>query len=366
MPDMQPIKPEDDFEIPVKRKTGGMTVIRKTALVGKPLVEKPAPPAARLVARSAPRTALPAQPAQKHSLPEPVPEERVMVPTKPVREAPLPPVPRRAGVSAERAGSVYDRLAAEIIRSANLSIPPTDGERLKTIVLARLKDIRDYFETADALTRSSTEGGMGLKPTEAKVVLDVLEPKVTALAAELAAVEKKRAVESRETAAASKAARVSDRSAAEVRARDLAFAAITGKKAVGAPLAAAPAAPDSAHSRAAVRDITPPPSHLVGPVEELRVFTLAEFRKLSREAHEAAFKIRDKIDRLGEQSVADRAAGITAWKESEPVRLYRDLIAAALSLKRPVRDLVAERSKAGSGLTVPEFNAIMELQSLLR
>jgi hypothetical protein len=105
---------------------------------------------------------------------------------------------------------------------------------------------------------------------------------------------------------------------------------------------------------------------LVGPVEELHDLRLADFRRLSRDPHEACLKIRDKVDLLAERSFAEKDRGVKAWQESEINRLYLDLLRASLDGK-PVPEVISAREFDGvPTLSKPEFDAIMELNRKLR
>ena len=107
-------------------------------------------------------------------------------------------------------------------------------------------------------------------------------------------------------------------------------------------------------------------SKLLGPVEELRSMTLKDFRRLSRDPHEATLKITDKIDLLKEESFEKRTAGIKAWQESETNRYYLELLRASLE-GRQMTDIISEKEAKGeSVLNKAEFDAIMELNRKLR
>ncbi|MBI4457888.1 hypothetical protein HY633_02910 [Candidatus Uhrbacteria bacterium] len=120
-----------------------------------------------------------------------------------------------------------------------------------------------------------------------------------------------------------------------------------------------------APSKPTMADVTPI-HKLVGPVEELRQMTIKDFRRLSKDPKEATLKIKDKIDLMGEQSFDVKTQGIKAWQDSEPSRLYLDLLKRSLE-GRPVADLIADReAKSEPTLSKAEFDAIMVLNRTLR
>lgn len=117
--------------------------------------------------------------------------------------------------------------------------------------------------------------------------------------------------------------------------------------------------------RPVVTDIISSPK-LVGPVEELRVMTLADFRALSRDPKEATLKIRDKIDLLGEQSFDMRQRGTRAWQESGANRAYLELLRCLLGGQRFDVAAVDLKAKGQQPPSRAEFDAMMELNRGLR
>lgn len=128
---------------------------------------------------------------------------------------------------------------------------------------------------------------------------------------------------------------------------------------------AAPMPPLASEAKAVMADVKFTPK-LTGPVDELRSLTVKDFRRLSRDPHEATLKIRDKIDLLEEQSFEIKTAGIKAWQDSEVNRLYLDMLRRSLEGK-PIMDVIAEKEgKNEPVLAKNEFDAVMELNRKLR
>jgi len=128
---------------------------------------------------------------------------------------------------------------------------------------------------------------------------------------------------------------------------------------------APPPPPPPLQPRAVVADIRYVPK-LTGPVDELRALALKDFRRLSRDPHEATLKIRDKIDLLADQSFEVKSAGIKAWQDSETNRLYLAMLRSSLEGK-PIMDVIVEKEAKGEPvLSKAEFDAIMELNRKLR
>ncbi|MEK7546161.1 MAG: hypothetical protein AAB554_03750 [Patescibacteria group bacterium] len=109
-----------------------------------------------------------------------------------------------------------------------------------------------------------------------------------------------------------------------------------------------------------------PMARLTGPVEELRAIAIVDFRRLSKDPSEACLKIKDKIDILAEQSYTRRTEAIAAWRASEPVRTYLELMGEGLN-GTPLKDAVAARQAAKKPyLTPEEFQAVAAFSRQLR
>lgn len=116
-----------------------------------------------------------------------------------------------------------------------------------------------------------------------------------------------------------------------------------------------------------VDDVRLQPSMLMGPIDELHVMDLTEFRRLSTNPAQAASRIKDKIDLLAEESVIKQAEGIQAFKESPLNKLYLDLGNQSIATGQAVIDIIDSLLQRGTPtLTVEEFNAISDLNKQIR
>lgn len=124
-------------------------------------------------------------------------------------------------------------------------------------------------------------------------------------------------------------------------------------------------APEEASSRPSMTDVVGPP-RLVGPVEELRRMTVADFRRLSRDPKEACLKVKDKVDLLAERGFGSKSQAAVAWQDSEVNKLYLQLLRQSLE-GMPVVEVIEKRDREGeTTLTKAEFDAIMALNRKLR
>lgn len=82
---------------------------------------------------------------------------------------------------------------------------------------------------------------------------------------------------------------------------------------------------------------------LVGPIDELRIMTMIDFRRLSPDVSVRIQKIRSKIDVIGQDGPHEKIRAVQAVEQSEPMRLYRDLLKRSLISQRSIQELSAEQ-----------------------
>jgi len=106
---------------------------------------------------------------------------------------------------------------------------------------------------------------------------------------------------------------------------------------------------------------------LVGPVDELRGMTLVDFRRLSPDVSVRIQKIRSKIEVIGQDGPHEKIRAVQAVEQSEPVKLYRDLLKQSLVSGRSVEELSAENKSLGKpSLETDELVAIKQFLSQIR
>ncbi|MFH1366961.1 MAG: hypothetical protein ABIH38_03150 [Patescibacteria group bacterium] len=104
-----------------------------------------------------------------------------------------------------------------------------------------------------------------------------------------------------------------------------------------------------------------------GPVEELRMLSLNDFRRIGSDRVSAVRKVYDKINLLKEDSFTRFAAGVKAWRESEVYQLYLEMGRQSMERARTIREVVEERTASGQPyLTEKEFSDLADLNKELR
>lgn len=300
--------------------------------------------------------------------------------------------------------------ADRIVADAKLSF--ATGElrtRFDHIIDARLRDVRDGFETRARLEAPADQGGLGLAGAQLVAVMEAVEAMDAthhrALAAEMAKKKDELRAKKEESA---KGAEATAQKEAQVMAKR--YAEITGRAPTElvAPTPSRPTASpkqetvarrerqiDTDKVRAAIEAAkVPSPSvrpvlseasvpsapsgrpkvedvrferKLAGPVEELRLLTLADFRRLSKDPRQATRKIQDKVELVSQEGYDRRIAAIKAWRESPISRLYVSLSRDALLAGKGIFQVLAEKRAAGEDVpTDEELRAVVELNGSLR
>jgi flagellar biosynthesis GTPase FlhF len=106
---------------------------------------------------------------------------------------------------------------------------------------------------------------------------------------------------------------------------------------------------------------------LVDTIEELRILTLKDFRRLSEDPLQAASRIYDKIQAMERESFTKKLTAIQAWRENEIntlyVRIGQDALLKGKSITSVIDQLKEEKKPY---LTEQEFDAILELNERIR
>ncbi len=106
---------------------------------------------------------------------------------------------------------------------------------------------------------------------------------------------------------------------------------------------------------------------VMGPMEELKRFSIAELRAFGTNPDAATAFIKEKIDLQTQESISKRAEAIRAWQESPLHQLYVQIGNASLTQGTAVNQYIDQQQQSGKEvLTVAEFEAIASLNRQLR
>lgn len=106
---------------------------------------------------------------------------------------------------------------------------------------------------------------------------------------------------------------------------------------------------------------------VMSPIDELRQMTLFEFRRLAQTSQQATQKLLDMVELLAEESLAKKADGINAWKQSQLHQLYVRIGNDSLESGKSVEAVIADAQKENrETLTMEEFSAIADMNQKMR
>ena len=276
---------------------------------------------------------------------------------------------------------------------------PTLDDRFRNIILSRLREVRSAAVTKEILVRAVASGGLGFNTETAERVSALIEKKFDDVQERFAVETQEKLMKWKRSSAARAAQLTVAAEKREEHHREKIYKRFAGsvllKPAREAPplLPAAPAVLELASHAPPPREarliptptlqkkiipaapVAPPPRKLsdvreppklVGPMDELRSMTIADFRRISRDPEIACSKIKNRIDFAGSEGPGQRFEARRAFMESEVARAYRDILTAAFRSGADLTTTINARGAGREGLTAVEFAAVGALMKLLR
>lgn len=280
----------------------------------------------------------------------------------------------------------------QILKIGKLSFTDENQEsRFLSLVSARLRDVRDKNETLELLKRDRSIGGLGLKEESAVKIMDLVEKEFEALNRIKKEGELKKIDEWKKQQEVEKSEKENKEKNEETNKIQERWTKLTGKTSPIEEENNTPKIPEklvvepikqrtdteltSLPQTQKVEPISEPEpkiqeqytSQLTGPIEELRSMSITDFRRISDNPERAIEKIQDKIELLEDESYTKKIQGIMAWQESEPSKIYFEILNKSINEFIPINDILANRAeKKLPSLSQEEFNALLKLNKALR
>ncbi len=250
----------------------------------------------------------------------------------------------------------------------------------------RLKDIRDSQETKDLLVRAVNLGGVGLTEEVASSIIKILdnelarvhedlravkEAEIRALAWKKAVESDKQKVEIEKTVSEEMEGRwqrlIKHKNTKTQEHKNTRTEEQENKKTeVAQALTTSFQSPTPKSPVLTLEDVKFIPK-LVGPLEEMKNFSLDDLRKLSAKPTDAIRRFFDKLEVLRSEAMEKKIAGIGAFKTSPLWQSYLEIVNQALIGEKNPSDVIASRLALNkSEMSQDEFNAIIELSANLR
>lgn len=259
---------------------------------------------------------------------------------------------------------------SKVIAQLPFSVPPDLQNRLRTIVQLYIKEVRDERQTRSAAMRKVLDGGLALSAAQTDTLIDLCNTVSS----------KPQHNVSVPTLKELKSGTVADPSLDETDV-PMKYAA------AAAPAVASPnnnfvhdtlrpvsskeaAQPKPREEKFSLRPASPvkPTMHDItatapsmGPAEEIRYFSLTDFRRLSFSPKESAARLRQLFTNLEEESVMLYLDGLEAWRKSPLYQSYVSLVSEALVTRKTVEQAAKERKS----IEPAEVAAIIEMEDTL-
>ena len=281
-----------------------------------------------------------------------------------------------------------EKQVEEVLGKLGFSVAPEVSGRLKSLVLAKLKDIKSEDETSELLARSIKNGGLGLTESQVDKIIrscrEVEEIKI----AEVPVLKGKSApspmamagkagnmalmVEPPELPMVISPPPLSKRGQGELPKTVLGSATsatpsslplgkgeMTVAKMVSESMAAEPIFKLNAKpmARQSMQDVTAS-SNEMGPVEEIKSITLADFRRLSGNPEEAAKRLQQKMFNLQEESFVWYLDALAAYHVSPLYSEYMQAVCQSLAERKSLANILNMKNS----IKLNEAVALMEME----
>lgn len=275
-----------------------------------------------------------------------------------------------------------DNEVDEIIKKLNITIPPDNLNRFRSILQLRLKDIRDDYQTEEALKRSVLDGGMGFSSQQVKQVLSVIvdtlsssfkidsntsqsiksphpaksQLVMTEAKEDLPIVYKEPPIPS--TTTPNK--HIFEHSSDNIPVDKKDFNIQQNDKNNSAEKLKLNS--NKQNKKIVLHDIVSPANMIeFGPVEEIANFTWHDFRNLSAEPVDAAQRLAQKIKILKDESYVLYMQGKQAYYRSPLFIDYMKVVDQALRNRQSLQEVLDKKSD----LKLEEIQALIEMEGKL-
>ena len=259
-----------------------------------------------------------------------------------------------------------------IAESGVVLADPSLMNRLLSILVSVVKEVRKELETRDLLMRTKEQGGLAMTMNEATRLLAFLKPPITkqGVVTGQAPSGPKPAppLPPQPKAVIPPPAPVIPKAPPPLQGPKEPTRGVAPTPSVHVQQVRAPSQEGTrppVETKPVVQDVSFTPK-LMGPIDELTM-NLAEWRRMAPTLKDRGTKIEEKLRLLEEESYADRLKGVAAWYASDVVCLYQDIGRESLANGKSVAVALADRTAKGlPTLTLEEFQSVAELNERLR
>lgn len=288
----------------------------------------------------------------------------------------------------------YDhrRIVDEVMQDLTVPIAPNLQMNARTLIDSYIRGVRDKHHVHELAVRDTVSGGLGLSDADAARIVVLIEDTLEGHHRKLKKVQKAKPKKSitREIdhSAVKKGMELSTTVPVDHVFEDMARAKLASRKKVVEKVQTKkfrPSIPtdvakklEAHYEMPAQKSVRTPTkvrnmqdmhapiveSASMGPVEEMKQFTLVDFRRLSNDPARAVEKFAEKLQGWKEESYLLYMEAREAWFESPLYKEFQDMMISALNEKQSLQEYMREHGQKDQ-IHLKEFNAMVELSGQL-
>jgi hypothetical protein len=259
----------------------------------------------------------------------------------------------------------------EVLRKIGFGVGPDLQGRLKSLILARLKDIKTEDEIKETLSRPIKNGGLGLVEAQIEKVIKSCREVLAVVSSETKDVQPVPVLKGKPSDMAlmveppelpmvipvhnSFASKNTTPSAPVAKpGSDHIISKLINESMASEPVFKISNKPAI---RPSMQDISAPDTEM-GPVEEFKSITIEEFRRLSSNPEEAAKRLLQKMTNLKDESFVWYLDGIAAYHNSPLYVEYMTAVSQSLTERKSLASVLS----AKNGIKLTEVMALIEME----
>lgn len=258
-----------------------------------------------------------------------------------------------------------DSVTEEIVNAIVFLVPENQVERLRSLVLSRVKEIRTDADIRESVAKSIETGGLGLDETKVNILMNAINHslKKTPVVAPLPSA--RHMMTSGPSIAPTPITLTKKPDAQKVISSLIAEDSATAKikanlQQFGSPQKF-PALQKMETGKVIMHDVVRP-QHTMGPIDELLACSLVDFRRLGGNSKASADALMNKFQMLKTESYLLFLQGRAAWYKSPLYEMYLHILEESLKQKKSVSIILGQNV---SGLTMSDIEEVARVSQSL-
>ncbi len=242
-------------------------------------------------------------------------------------------------------------LVNKILSQLDFSVAPDLSERLQSLILSRIKDIRTDEQVLDYALKNKESGGLGFSQPEAEELVLVIKKNFNGKVIQSAPEKITNIIPEKKLDFTDKLKKTNFNNKNKT--------VFDGK-----PTLQDVTKPVVNQNLTSSSDNISITKKSVGPLDELRTFDLKDWRRLSNNPAKAGEELLSKFMILKKESILSFLDGVEAWRQSPLFSMYKEIIATCISNKQKIKDYLFNQDK-NNILSGEEFDELVKMNKNL-